>query len=132
MPQLVLSFLKNLYVDDSINVGDNQTEVLNFSGNASKIMLEAGFELRKWQTNSKVFSDSINSDNSMLSDELNVKVLGLSWLLENDKFALDVISYLKNAENVPHTKRNTLKFIASIFDSADLISPVLINLKILL
>ena len=31
MPQLVLSFLKNLYVDDSINVGDNQTEVLNFS-----------------------------------------------------------------------------------------------------
>ena len=95
-------------------------------------MLEAGFELRKWQTNSKVFSDYINSDNSMLSDELNVKVLGLSWLLENDKFALDVISYLKNAENVPHTKRNTLKFIASIFDSAGLISPVLINLKILL
>ena len=132
MPQLVLSFLKNLYVDDSINVGDSQTEVLNFSGNASKIMLEAGFELRKWQTNSKVFSDYINSDNSMLSDELNVKVLGLSWLLENDKFALDVISYLKNAENVPHTKRNTLKFIASIFDSAGLISPVLINLKILL
>ena len=132
MPQLVLSFLKNLYVDGSINVGDNQTEVLNFSGNASKIMLEAGFELRKWQTNSKVFSDYINSDNSMLSDELNVKVLGLSWLLENDKFALDVISYLKNAENVPHTKRNTLKFIASIFDSAGLISPVLINLKKLL
>ena len=132
MPQLVLSFLKNLYVDDSINVGDSQTEVLNFSGNASKIMLEAGFELRKWQTNSKVFSDYINSDNSMLSDELNVKVLGLSWLLENDKFALDVSSYLKNAENVPYTKRNTLKFIASIFDSAGLISPVLINLKILL
>ena len=132
MPQLVLSFLKNLYVDDSINGGENQTEVLNFLGNASKIMLEAGFELRKWQTNSKVFSDYINSDNSMLSDELNVKVLGLSWLLENDKFALDVSSYLKNAENVPHTKRNTLKFIASIFDSAGLISPVLINLKILL
>ena len=132
MPQLVLSFLKNLYVDDSINVGDSQTEVLNFSGNASKIMLEAGFELRKWQTNSKVFSDYINSDNSMLSDELNVKVLGLSWLLENDKFALDVSSYPKNAENVPYTKRNTLKFIASIFDSAGLISPVLINLKILL
>ena len=132
MPQLVLSFLKNLYVDDSINVGDNQTEVLNFFGNASKIMLEAGFELRKWQTNSKVFSDYINSDNSMLSDELNLKVLGLSWLLENDKFALDVSSYLKNAENVPYTKRNTLKFIASIFDSAGLISPVLINLKILL
>ena len=101
MPQLVLSFLKNLYVDDSINGGDNQTEVLNLFGNASKIMLEAGFELRKWQTNSKVFSDYINSDNSMLSDELNVKVLGLSWLLENDKFALDVSSYLKNAENVP-------------------------------
>ena len=129
MPQLVLSFLKNLYVDDSINGGENQTEVLNFLGNASKIMLEAGFELRKWQTNSKVFSNYINSDNSMLSDELNVKVLGLSWLLENDKF---VSSYLKNAENVPHTKRNTLKFIASIFDSAGLISPVLINLKILL
>ena len=132
MPQLVLSFLKNLYVDDSINGGENQTEVLNFLGNASKIMLEAGFELRKWQTNSKVFSNYINSDNSMLSDELNVKVLGLSWLLENDKFALDVSSYLKNAENVPHTIRNTLKFIASIFDSAGLISPVLINLKILL
>ena len=68
----------------------------------------------------------------MPSDKLNVKVLGLSWLLENDKFAFDISSYLKTAENVPQTKRNILKFIASIFDPASVISPVLINLKILL
>ena len=68
----------------------------------------------------------------MPSDKLNVKVLGLSWLLENDKFAFDISSYLKTAENVPQTKRNILKFIASIFDPAGVISPVLINLKILL
>ena len=94
-------------------------------------MLEAGFELRKWQTNSNVVRDYINSDNSVPSDKLNLKVLGLSRLLENDKFALDISSYLKNAEKVLHTKRS-LKFIASIFDPSGLISPVLINFKILL
>ena len=123
---------KNLYVDDSINSGDNETEILNFYENASKIMLEAGFELRKWQTNSTIVCDCINTDNFMPSDELNVTVLGLSWLLENEELALNVSSYLKNAENIPHTKRNILKFIASIFDPAGLISPVLINLKIIL
>ena len=82
--------------------------------------------------NSKVVHNYINSDNSLPSDELNVEVFGLSWLSENDKFVLDVSSYLKNAENVPYTKRNILKFIASIFHLAGLISPVLINLKILL
>ena len=123
---------KNLYVDDSINSGDNETEILNFYENASKIMLEAGFELRKWQTNSTIVRDCINTDNFMPSDELNVTVLRLSWLLENEELALNVSSYLKNAENIPHTKRNILKFIASIFDPAGLISPVLINLKIIL
>ena len=68
----------------------------------------------------------------MPSDKLNVKVLGLSWLLENDKFAFDISSYLKTAENVPQTKRNILKLIASILDTAGVISPILINLKILL
>ena len=123
---------KNLYVDDSINSGDNETEILNFYENASKIMLEADFELRKWQTNSTIVCDCINTDIFMPSDELNVTVLGLSWLLENEELALNVSSYLKNAENIPHTKRNILKFIASIFDPAGLISPVLINLKIIL
>ena len=123
---------KNLYVDDSINSGDNETEILNFYENASKIMLEAGFKLRKWQTNSTIVCDCINTDIFMPSDELNVTVLRLSWLLENEELALNVSSYLKNAENIPHTKRNILKFIASIFDPAGLISPVLINLKIIL
>ena len=75
-------------------------------------MLEAGFELRKWQTSSKAVGACIYSDNSMPSDELNIKVLGLWWLLENDKFSFDVSSCLKKAENVPHTKRNVLKIIA--------------------
>ena len=69
--------LENLYVNDSINGGDNETEVLNFHENASKIMIEAGFELRKWQTSSKAVGACIYSDNSMPSDELNIKVLGL-------------------------------------------------------
>ena len=77
MSKFVVSFLENLYVNDSINGGDNETEVLNFHENASKIMLEAGFELRKWQTSSKVVGAYIYSDNSMPSDELNIKVLGL-------------------------------------------------------
>ena len=112
MSKFVVSFLENLYVNDSINGGDNETEVLNFHENGSKIMLEAGFELRKWQTSSKVVGAYIYSDNSMPSDELNIKVLGLWWLLENDKFSFDVSSCLKKAENVPHTKRNVLKIIA--------------------
>ena len=67
----------------------------------------------------------------MPSGKLNLKVLGLSWLWKW-QVALNVSSYLENAENVTHTKRNILKFIASIFDPFGLISPVLINLKILL
>ena len=41
MSQFDVSFLKNLYADDK------EIEVLNFYENASKVMLETGFELRK-------------------------------------------------------------------------------------
>ena len=37
LPQFIVSFLKNLYVNDIISSGDNETEVLNFYENASKI-----------------------------------------------------------------------------------------------
>ena len=123
--------LENLYVNDSINGGDNETEVLNFHENASKIMLETGFELRKWQTSSKAVGACIYSDNSMPSDELNIKVLGLWSLLENDKFSFDVSSCLKKAEM--YLTPNAMFWKSSrIFPPAGFISSVSINLKILL
>ena len=63
------------------------------------------------------------------SDLPSVKTLGLKWLADEDSFTFDG-QFLKN--DLPPTKRNFLKRMASLFDPMGFLAPFIIQAKIIL
>ena len=59
------------------------------------------------------------------------KVLGLSWDFEQDMITLELTAIAKCAEDLPPTKRNTLRLLAGIFDPLGMIGPITTTAKIL-
>ena len=118
------------------------------------------FNLRKWASNDKTLINRITQervsrnntrkesattttdDESFAKiimghlDEIDSikehKVLGLNWDLEEDKICLKVGPIAEFASQLEPTKRNVLKIAAKLFDPLGLISPALINFRLML
>ena len=65
------------------------------------------------------------------SDNAIVKVLGSLWNTATDQFVFDLVDLSEQAKNLPTTKRSLLKISAKIFDPIGLLSPFIIQWKIL-
>ena len=59
------------------------------------------------------------------------KVLGVSWNKNNDKFVFDFSNIIEIANEIDSTKRNILKLIGMLFDTLGLISPIVLQPKLL-
>lgn len=93
-------------------------------------MKEAGFNLRKWSSNSEQLTKIIPNDQQELKKDGNkVKTLGIIWNTETDMLEININVHL---ENVPKSKRELLSEIASLYDPQGWIGPVVIKAKILL
>ena len=154
---IILNFLKNLYVDDVNSNFDSCESGFNFYLKMKKYMTEAGFELRKWESNDKCLRDKIRNcekvhdveascsggdlvDGIGSSEKLGGveavnsifrKVLGVSWDAERDDFVFSFDSVIKLANTLPYTKRNILKIQASFFDPIGQLSPITLQSKLL-
>lgn len=68
-------------------------------------------------------------------DELDMKnehkVLGLNWNCVSDEFTFKFEALLKLAEGLEPTRRNLLKVTSSFFDPLGILSPVLVQMKLL-
>ena len=60
------------------------------------------------------------------------KVLGLTWNFVKDEFVLDFEKLISVAKTLTFTKRNLLRLTAMFFDPIGFISPVIIEMKIIL
>ena len=94
-------------------------------------MKDAGFELRKFHTNDPNLQTTINKIEKFQPLEENLKVLGIDWHKQNDSFIIDLNKIYEADIELPTTKRNVLKIIASIYDPIGIISPVVVLFKIL-
>ena len=94
-------------------------------------MKDTGFELRKFQTNDQNLQTAINKIEKFQPLEDNLKVLGIDWNKQNDSFIIDLNKIYEAGIELPTTKRNVLKIIASINYPIGIISPVVVLLKIL-
>ena len=115
--------LKSLYVDDLITGGETTKEVCHLKNTAVAIFGEAGFELHKWHSNEQTLESETNSeqedekdDESYAKEQLGIKpgetkMLGLPW----DKLK-DMMAVTFPAAPPDVTKRETLRFLASIYD----------------
>ena len=60
------------------------------------------------------------------------RVLGPNWNYFNDEFLFKFQTHVESARGLIPTKRNVLRVIASCFDPMGLISPIIVQMKILL
>jgi len=144
---------ENLYVDD-LSTGEKTVEEAFELYKKSKTMLkEGGFDLRKWDSNSKELLEKINDEEHVLENNIvsrgvledvntyadsvtrtldvqnnEAKVLGILWDKDKDEFVFK-LGETKLEAKKKYTKRNILGKIASIYDPIGFLSPIIVKLK---
>ena len=126
---------------------------------SKKCLSEGGFNLRKWISNSPQLLELIREDRTRTKEncyepqpvvedtetyarvtmghleELDTKnehkVLGLNWNCVSDDFIFRFEAILKLAESLEPTRRSLLKVTSSFFDPLGMLSPVLVQMKLL-
>ena len=151
----VANILKRLYADDLSYGCETTVEALESYRTAKEMMLQGGFNLRKWTSNNKKVFKEINKSEKAIdqqksvevtkvneddesytkyavgtpSSDGNSKVLGVNWNHETDRFDLDLSHLTEYSKSLPLTKRSVLKLAAKMFDPLGLISLFTRNLK---
>ena len=98
----------------------------------SLVMSKCGFNLRKWDSNDETVKRLICNDNSKFMKGNKIrKVLGINWNIFHDKPELEISDLAKIALELPATKRNILKILAIFYDPLGLVSPIVLQSKLI-
>jgi len=154
----VVEILSNLYADDLSCGAVSGTKAFEIYQQAKEIMIQGGFNLRKWNSNDKDLLEKINAienagqystrDLHTVSQVMDTydesyskfavgnpsisgkgKVLGVTWDSNADKFLFDLKDIIQFSETLPPTKRSILKLVAKIFEPPGCLCVFVINLK---
>ena len=91
-----------------------------------------GFQLRKWNTNCEHLQDFINHDTKEAIDEICIKaILDLDRNITSDEIIFYFTDIINTVSNLPVAKRNVLKNSSMFFDPLELLSPIVLQIKIL-
>lgn len=126
---------ENMYVDDALVGTHTVPECIEARKQLADILMSAGFELRKWTSNSKEILSGLPRDHLLNCDFLNfddksiAKTLGIRWNAISDSFYF-VTEKIQNKN--AFTKREVLSVIARLFDPLGWLAPVVINAKVLM
>ena len=125
---------ESLYVDDFVGGAANDDEAFEIYHKARHIMRVAGFNLRKWNTNSPMLKTKI--DNELkgaynYEDAQSATELGLGWSTKSDELFVDMADIVKYVHSLIPTKRSLLKFSAKLFDPLGFLGPFTVRQKML-
>lgn len=131
-----LSVLRNdFYVEYMISGTDTVEEAIKMQNQVNKLLLSAGFEMKKLSSNESAVLANIpiehreTKSHFQFDRDETIKTLGLYWCPIQDRFKFKIcLQPLK--ENL--TKRNILSDVAKVFDPIGWLAPVTITAKILL
>ena len=100
----------------------------------SELLARRGFHLTKWVSTSKAVMKSVRLEdkakstcNFDLGAEVDERVLGMKWNVTNDTFG-----YQARLPDKLITRRGLLSVSISLFDSLGLVSPVVLEARLLL
>ena len=158
--EFVRKLLESFYVDDFLSGSSTLKEAIELFLNTKKCVADGGFTLRKWKTsdpqlrefireNDQDIAQSTHEEVKPVSEDetsyakLNLgdtvktteeynKVLGLQWNYDSDEFLLTFRRLLEFSEKLTPTERKLLKLTSMIFDPLGLISPVIVQMKMVL
>ncbi|XP_058987604.1 uncharacterized protein LOC131806835 [Musca domestica] len=124
-----------MYVDDAL-AGAHELELAIEARDQFVCALSsAGFSMRKWTSNNEKILQGLPPDHLLtenfleIEDESNTKTLGVRWNAKSDFFYFSVKPIEMKLE---FTKREVLSIIASLFDPAGWLGPVIIVAKMLM
>ena len=132
--EIIQKLIGELYVDDVTSSLNNEIEGQQFYEIAKSCLTSASFELRKWVTNDDKLQQYFNykeSNGNLTTNNTNRKVLSLTCCTENDTFVFDFKNLVTLAENLKPTKRNMLRISAMFYDPIVLISPIILQLRLI-
>ena len=119
---------KSFYVDDLITGVETVDAARRFTVESVEVMRLAGMRLTGWKTSSTELVAAL-PESFKTDDDGQSKVLGLSWDRRADTLAIGVKDIL--SEPMKPTLRNLLRVVASVYDPLGLVSPVMLEGKLL-
>jgi len=121
------------YVDDIVSGDDTVSALLQRQADLVQLLMQAGFELKKWSSNTpEVLRHIPQGDHAVQpsfdpKDDMSVKILGLHWDPVTDTF-----SYHTSPVPLTVTKRVVLSTIAKLYDPVGAIAPIIFWAKSLM
>ena len=159
-PQFVKTFLQSIYVDDLTIGAANTQEAYQLYTKSKTRLAEAGFNLRKFHTNSHPLQIQIDSnedsnchqqtttaeeDLSFTQSTLGVKgeksgeeeeklqhkVLGVRWKPREDSLTFNLREMAEHCKGERPTKREVVGAAATVYDPLGVLTPVTVRWKML-
>ena len=160
-PEFVNQMLPSLYVDDLSVSLEDVDEAYQLYLKSKERMAQGGFTFGKWLTSSRPlmakikemesqreFSIQRERENRLYEDDetynrimvggleerdvnTEQKVLGTNWNYFTVEFLFKFQTHVESAQGLIPTKRNVLRVIAGFYDPMGLISPIIVQMKIL-
>ena len=125
-------FLRDLYVDDTATSFNSIADATKFYSITSSVMSKGGFNLRKWDSNDETVKRLICNDNSkFMMDNETGNVLGINWNISHDNLEHEISDLAKLSLQLSATIRNILKITAMFHDPPGLVSPILLQSKLI-
>lgn len=125
---------QDIFVDDILTGADSVTEAQQIKAELIELMKGAGYELRKWSSNSTELLQDLPQDHCELlhhfdtEDKGFIKVLGIQWDPVSDS-----MSYHINVPvGQPPSKRHVLSTIARLYDPCGYCTPIIFRFKLFL
>ncbi|XP_049272070.1 uncharacterized protein LOC125758673 [Rhipicephalus sanguineus] len=135
-PDIVARLQRSFYVDDLVIGAFSEEEALEIYREANAIVTDAGMELRKWCSNSRLLCDQFLNDGLSLENvteqSSKSKVLGLLWDRPSDDIIITTQGVITFVSTQPSTKRTVLQAYARLFDPLGFVAPFHVTARILL
>ena len=134
-PMASEAVLKSTYMDDTMDSKEDDDEAIMLYQQLKGLWNAAGMHARKWLSNSPAVLEKIPEDDRAAEVDLeaeslpSVKTLGVTWKAHEDAFTFSSKQKC-GAQKV--TKRSFLSSIATVFDPLGLLSPFIVQAKMVL
>lgn len=128
--------LRDFYCDDLLSGSDKKSRLIDIAMSVNTALKSAQFPLRKWQSNDLDILHKANLSSDSLHSTINLgtkdpsKTLGIYWNPNQDTMTYS--TGIENSVNDKITKRKILSIIGQIFDPLGLISPSVLEAKIIM
>ena len=120
---------KGIYVDNLFYTGNDPEHLHTLYRNIFDRMVEGGFELRSWASNSRCLADTFSQDDRSSPATTCEKLLGYKYFPEEDVIR---VGELDSGTVDVLTKRKILSSASGLFDPLGLCLPVSVRSKILM